>query len=126
MDKKYKKICTEVGYIEAKRNAIYLDTFEQKGNTINLFGEIASRWCEKKISDYKWYKYHLTFMGVKKYDAINIEDYYKKNIKTESTFSEVINVPYEETKCKTLIIETYDWAYIVVCENFEFAIIDYR
>ena len=126
MDKIYKKIYTEVGYIEAKRNAIYLDSFEQKGSTINLIGEIDSRWCEKKSPDYKWYKYHLNFKGVKKYEAINIEDYYKKNIKTVSTFSEVLNVPHEETTFKTIIIETYDWAYIVVCKNFEFAIIDHR
>lgn len=47
MDKTYKKINTEVGYIVAKRNAIYLDSFEQQGNILNLIGEIGSTWCEK-------------------------------------------------------------------------------
>ena len=47
MEKQYKKINTEIGYIEAKRNAIYLDSFEQKGNILSLVGEINALWCEK-------------------------------------------------------------------------------
>ena len=126
MEKTYKKINTEIGYIEAKRNAIYLDSFEQQGNIVNLIGEIDSLWCEKKSQDYKWYKYRLTIKGVKEYQAINIEDYYKKNINTDSSFSEVLNIPNEETDLRTIIIETYDWAYIVVCKCFEFMITGYR
>lgn len=126
MDKTYKKINTEVGYIAAKRNAIYLDSFEQQGNILNLIGEIGSTWCEKKLQDCEWYKYRLTIKGVKEYQAINIEDYYKKNIKTDSAFSEVLNVLNEETDFRTIIIETYDWAYIVVCKCFEFVITGYR
>lgn len=126
MEKIYKKINTEIGYIEAKRDAIYLDSFEQQGNVLNLTGEIDSTWCEKKFKDYKWYKYHLIINGVKEYQVINIEDYYKKEINTESTFSEVINAPNEKTDLRTIIIETYDWAYIVVCKCFEFKITGYR
>ena len=126
MDKIYKKINTEIGYIEAKRNAIYLDSFEQKGNIINMVGEIDSRWCEKKSQDCKWYKYHLSIKGVKKYQAINIEDFYKKKIKTESTFSEEFNESCDEKSLKTIIMETYDWAYIVVCQSYEFTIIGCR
>ena len=122
MDKTYKKISTEIGYIEAKRNAIYLDFFKQQGNVLNLIGEINSRWCEKKSKEYKWYKYHLTINGVKEYQAINIEDYYKKKINTQSAFSEVLNVSNSEIDLKTIIIETYDWAYIIVCKSFEFII----
>lgn len=47
VEKIYKKINTEIGYIDAKRNAIYLDSFEQQGNILNLTGEINSIWCEK-------------------------------------------------------------------------------
>lgn len=126
MGKMYKKINTEIGYIEAKRTAIYLNSFEQQGNILNFTGEINSMWCEKKSQEYKWYKYRLTINGVKEYQAINIEDYYKKNINTDSTFSEVLNVPNEETDFRTIIIETYDWAYIVVCKCFEFMITGYR
>ena len=126
MEKKYKKINTEVGYIEAKRNAIYLDSLEQQGNILNLIGEINSIWCEKKSKNYKWYKYRLTIKGVKEYKAVNIEDYYKKEINTESTFSEVIDVSNSKMDFKTIIIETYDWAYIVVCKSFEFVIIGRR
>jgi len=43
MDKTYKKISTEIGYIEAKRDAIYLDFFKQQGNVLNLIGEINIR-----------------------------------------------------------------------------------
>lgn len=125
MEKTYKKINTEIGYIKAKRNAIYLDTFEQQGNIVNLIGEIDALCCEKS-QDYKWYKYRLTIKGVKEYQAINIEDYYKKNINTDSSFSEVLNVPNEETDLRTIIVETYDWAYIVVCKCFEFMITGYR
>lgn len=59
---------------------------------------------------------------MKEYKAINIEEYYKKNIKTESAFSEVINIPDDESNLRTIIIETYDWAYIVICSSFEFVI----
>lgn len=38
----------------------------------------------------------------------------------------VFNVPNEETDLRTIIIETYDWAYIVVCKCFEFVITGYR
>lgn len=123
MEKIYKKICTEIGCIEAKRDAIYLDSFEQKGNVLILIGELDSMWCEKKIKDCEWYKYRLTIKGVKEYEAINIEDFYKKRIATESSFSEMLN---DKTDLKTIIIETYDWAYVIECRSFEFAIIDFR
>lgn len=58
----------------------------------------------------------MTIKGVKEYQAVNIEDYYKKNINTDSAFSEVLNVLNEKTDLRTIIIETYDWAYIVVCK----------
>lgn len=126
MEKIYQKINTEIGYIQAKRNAIYLDFFEQKGNILNLAGEINSTWCEKSCKDYKWYKYRLTVKGVKEYQAVNIEDYYRQEIKTESSFSEVLCVPDSGTDLRTIIIETYDWVYMIVCKSFEFEITGYR
>lgn len=122
----YKKIITEVGYIEAKRDAIHLDSFRQQDNNLVLSGEIYAKWCEKKNPDYKWYKYHLNIKGVKEYSAMNIEDYYKKTIKTESAFSEVVNESDSEKNLRTIILETYDWAYIIVCRDFVFDIIDRR
>ena len=122
MEERYKKINTDIGYIEAKRTAIYLDFFKQEENTLNLIGEVSSRWCEKKSKNCQWYKYSLTMKGVKEYQAINIEDYYKKRINTESAFSEIISASNSEFDLKTIIIETYDWAYIVECTNFEFVI----
>lgn len=126
MKKKYKKINTEIGYIGEKRNTLYLDHFEQQGNVLNLTGEINSMWCEKKIKDYEWYKYRLTVEGVIEYQSINIEDYYKKEINTESVLSEVLDYSSVEKCSKTIIVETYDWAYIIVCKGFEFTITDYR
>ncbi len=120
----YKKINTEVGYIEAKRDAIHLDSFQQEGNILMLLGEVYAKWCEKKSLEDKWYKYRLTVKGVKKYSAINIEDFYKKKVNTPSSFSEILNTSND--KLKTIIIETYDWAYIVVCKNFEFVITGQR
>ena len=122
----YKKIITEVGCIEAKRDAIHLDSFQQQGNNLELLGEIYAKWCEKKTPEYKWYKYCLNIKGVKEYNAINIEDYYKKGIRTESTFSEVLNESDNEKDFRTIILETYDWAYIIVCRDFVFEIIDRR
>lgn len=122
----YKKIITEVGYIEAKRDAIHLDSFQQQGNILTLIGEVYAKWCEKKSSEYKWYKYCLKIKGVKEYNAINIEDYYKKRIRTESTFSEVMNEDENEENMRTIIFETYDWAYIIVCRDFVFEIVDRR
>ena len=122
MENIYVKINTEMGYIDAKRDAIFLDSFGQQGNILSLMGEIDSTCCEKKSKEHKWYKYSLTIRGVKKYKAINIEEYYKKNIKTESAFSEVINISDDEGNLRTIIIETYDWAYIIICSSFEFVI----
>lgn len=122
----YKKIITEVGCIEAKRNAIYLDSFQQQGNKLMLLGEISAKWCEKKVPEYKWYKYCLNITGVKEYNAINIEDYYKRVIETESTFSEMVDESENEKNFRTIILETYDWAYIIVCKDFVFEIIDRR
>ena len=122
MENKYKKINTEVGYIEAKRDAIHLDLFQQECNILILLGEVYAKWCEKKSPEHKWYKYRLTIKGVKEYRAINIEDYYKKKINTPSSFSEVLDILSDKTDLRTIIIETYDWAYIIVCEDFEFAI----
>lgn len=126
MESIYNKINTEVGYIEAKRDAIHLDSFQQEGSVLILLGEVYAKWCEKKSPEHKWYKYHLTIKGVKEYSAINIEDFYKKKINTPSSFSEVLDKSNSKTDLKTIIIETYDWAYTVVCKNFEFAIIDHR
>lgn len=118
----YKKIKTEVGFIDAKRNAIYLDYIKQHGNVLDIMGEINSQWCEKKSNKYKWYTYRLTIDGVKEYQAINIEDFYRKRINTESAFSEIINIPDNQADVKTIILETYDWAYIVTCKRFELLI----
>ena len=126
MESIYKKINTEVGYIEAKRDAIHLDSFQQEYNILILLGEIYAKWCEKKSPEHKWYKYRLTIKGVKEYQAINIEDYYRKKINTDSTFSEVIDNADNKSNLRTIIIETYDWAYIVVCEDFEFVITGQR
>ncbi len=126
MEKIYKKINTEVGCIEAKRDAIHLDLFKQQYNTITLIGEVYSNYCERKSLEHKWYKYCLTIRGVKEYQAINIEDFYKKKIKTESSFSELLNDENDESSLRTIIIETYDWAYIVICKSFEFLITDAR
>lgn len=126
MEQTYKKIKTEVGYIEPKRGAIYLDFFKQKSNTLNFIGEISSNMCERKSKHYQWYKYQLLIKGVKEYQAIGIEEYYKKRIHTESAFSEMLGGTNGETNLRTLIIETYDWAYIVVCESFEFTILGGR
>ena len=126
MESIYKKINTEVGYIEAKRDAIHLDSFQQEGNILILLGEVYAKWCEKKSPEDKWYKYRLTIKGVKEYSAINIEDFYKKKLNTPSSYSEVLDNSNDKTDFKTIIIETYDWAYIVVCKNFKFEIIDRR
>lgn len=122
----YKKINTEVGYIEAKRDAIYLDSFQQEHNILILLGEVYAKWCEKKSPEHKWYKYRLTIKGVKEYSAVNIEDFYKKKIDTPSSFSEVLDISNDKTDLRTIIIETYDWVYIVTCKNFEFAVIGCR
>lgn len=126
MEKIYKKIDTEIGYIDAKRDAIYLDSFEQQENILSLVGEVNSKFCQEKSKEYRWYKYCLNIEGVKEYKAINIEDYYKKKINTPSSFSEVLEISSSKTDLKTIIIETYDWAYIIVCKSFKFAIIDRR
>lgn len=122
MESIYKKINTEVGYIEAKRDAIYLDSFQQEGNILILLGEVYAKWCEKKLPEHKWYKYRLTVKGVKEYSAVNIEDFYKKKINTPSSFSEMLDISNDKTGLRTIIIETYDWVYIIKCKNFEFAI----
>lgn len=126
MESIYKKINTEVGYIEAKRDAIYLDSFQQEGNILILLGEVYAKWCEKKSLEHKWYKYRLAIKGVKEYSAFNIEDFYKKKINTPSSFSEMLDISNDKTGLRTIIIETYDWVYIVKCKNFEFAIIGCR
>ena len=122
MERKYKKISTEVGYIEAKRDAIHLDLFRQKNNTMTLSGAVYAEWCEKKAPGHKWYEFCLTVKGVKEYQAINIEEYYKKKIDTPSTFSEVLDTSSDQTDLRTIIIETYDWAYIIVCMSYQFTI----
>ena len=63
---------------------------------------------------------------MKEYQAINIEDYYKKKINTPSSFSEVLDISNGKTDLRTIMIETYDWTYIIVCKSFKFAIIDRR
>lgn len=122
MEHKYKKADTEVGYIEAWRNAIILDSFRQKFNTLILSGKVRTKWCERKSPEHRWYKYCLTVKGVKEYQAINIDDYYKKELGTPSSFSEVLDISGDQTDMRTIIIETYDWAYIIVCKSYEFAI----
>lgn len=89
-------------------------------------GEVYAKWCEKKSPEHKSYKYRLTIKGVKEYSAVNIEDFYKKKINTPSSFSEVLDISNDKTDLRTIIIETYDWAYIVKCKNFEFAVIGCR
>lgn len=126
MESIYKKINTEVGYIGAKRDAIHLDSFQQEGNILILLGEVYAKWCKKKSPGDKWYKYRLTIKGVKEYSAINIEDFYKKKINTPSSFSEILDISNGKKDLKTIIIETYDWAYMVVCKNFEFVITGQR
>ena len=126
MESIYKEINTEVGYIEAKRDAIYLDSFQQENNILILLGEVYAKWCEKKLSQYKWYKYRLAIKGVKEYNAVNIEDFYKKKINTPSSFSEVLDISNDNPNLRTIIIETYDWVYIVTCKNFESEVIGYR
>ena len=82
--------------------------------------------CEKKSDKYEWYKYQLNISGVKNYQAMGIEEFYSKEIPTTSAFSEVVKDNIDCNKAKTIIIETYDWAYIINCTIFEFVITGQR
>ena len=75
MESIYKKINTEVGYIEAKKTQIYLDSFQQESNILILLGKYMQSGCEKSLQNINGISIVLTIKGVKEYSAVNIEDF---------------------------------------------------
>ena len=127
MDVSYQSISTEVGVIAPKRTAVYLDSFTQSYDKLILTGELNSLWCEKKVENYKWYKYELTFNRVRKYTAIEIDEYYHtQDTHTPSVFCEKVQSAEIKNSFKTFVFETYDWAYIVECADHKFTVTGYR
>ncbi|MBR1736789.1 MAG: hypothetical protein IJ736_07210 [Firmicutes bacterium] len=123
MSVKYKEIETEVGYIKPVRDAIYIDSFEQKHNSIIIKGEINSLFCSIKRDDHKWYRFELVMEQVSEYTAIDEEHFYAKTrIHTESDFSEYT----DGSGNRVFILQTYDWSYIIKCREHKFKITGYR
>ena len=127
MEGKCKSVVTDLGCIESKRDAIYLDSLEQINNSLILKGEINSSFCEEKYQDYKWYAFQLVFKSIEEYKCLRLEKYYLLKMKSESAFFEFLDEGEDgDSEIHTFIIETYDFVYIILSKNFEFSILGRR
>lgn len=132
MEYMFQGIKTNIGYILSRRDAIYLDCMEQKDNNVIMKGEINSSFCSGYIPQNKWYMYCIQFKDVKVYQCFEIEILYKMKLNNVYAFSEVLNSDLCELynlnseEYKYILIETYDYAYILLCKEFEFSIIGQR
>ncbi|MCM1045101.1 MAG: hypothetical protein NC417_06300 [Candidatus Gastranaerophilales bacterium] len=69
----FKSIETPIGYIMSGRDAVYIDSFEQKNNMLIFRGEINSRFCLSEYQKYRWYSYQLVLKNVKVYKCESID-----------------------------------------------------
>lgn len=127
----FKGIETSIGYITAGRDAIYVDSIEQKNSTLTFKGDINSRFCAPEYQKCQWYSFQLIFKNVKIYKCENIDVYPWKEWDSEWAFSEVMNSEWyaeygmEKDIYRHFIFETYDYIYFVLCKNFEIVITEH-
>ena len=119
MNYNLKKIKTEIGYIKRYRTSIYINSVKQKGNKIIINGKIDLDKCDIR-NGFKWVYFNLYFDKIQEYTAISEDYVYEKyHFETESSFSEII---LEDEQYKKIVLESYDWTYIIKCKecNIEF------
>lgn len=123
---------TSVGYITAGRDAVHVDSIEQKSSTLTFKGDINSRFCRPEYQKLRWHPFQLTFEDVKVYRCENIEVYPWQEWNCEYAFSEVMNSEWhaeygmEKDIYRHFIFETYDYIYFVLCKNFEMVMTEQR
>lgn len=128
----FRGIKTDIGYILSKRDAIYLDSMEQRNNVVIMKGEINSTFCSEYILPQKWYMYSITFKDVEVYQCFDIDVFCKKKWNNPNAFSEILNSEWckiynlSSEEYKHILIETYDFAYMILCKGFDFSIIGQR
>ena len=119
MEKVYKTIKTDVGYIADARDAIYLDELNQHANIFTFKGRLNPTFCEEGEKGDPTIPFTLTATGVLECTAIDEDNFYRiTRIDTGSSFSEEVND--SEEKYKVLIFQTYDWSYIIKCKEYRF------
>lgn len=129
MDYKFQGIKTDIGYILSRRDAIYIDAMEQKNNSIIMKGEVNSAFCMEFIPSNKWYMFNVIFKNVKIYQCFNADIFYAKKLNNVEAFSEILNSDWfdiynlSDKEYKHILIETYDFAYMLLCKDFDFSII---
>lgn len=82
-----KSIESPMGHIVSGRDAVYVDSIEQKSNTLIFRGEINSRFCQPEYRNYKWYAFQIVLKNVKVYKCENIDVYPDKEWHCDSPFS---------------------------------------
>lgn len=118
----YKNIITEIGCIQPKRDAIFIDSVKQQYNSLILEGNVSSHACEERFQDCDRYFFLLEFSNLTEYSCYQIDRFYSMQIETQSVFVEVIDFQ-EEVNFHKYILETYDFAYIVLCRDFKFSVL---
>lgn len=118
---------TELGILDG-RDAIHIDSFQQKFNKLIFKGEINGKFCKEEYRHIRWYNVEFQFNGVKAYICENIDVYHWKEWATKSCFDEIVESKWKQTynlpsdKYRNFILETYDYVYIILCESFDFII----
>ena len=119
----YKKIITDIGYIKRYRTSIYVNSFKQTGDQIIINGKIDLDKCDIQNGS-KWVYFNLYFKKIIEYTAISEEHVYSKyHLDTESSFSEI---RLEDEQYKKIILESYDWTYIIKCKEYNIDFYEYE
>ncbi|PCJ17562.1 MAG: hypothetical protein COB02_13125 [Candidatus Cloacimonadota bacterium] len=116
----------QFGYAKG-RDAIYLDTFIylKEMSTLELRGEFNSELLTEYNGTFRWIKYQIVFINVKKYREFDFDDY-DPVVSSDSSFEILNNSNWMNDNLqkhyKHFRLFTYDSVFEVICESYKVVI----
>jgi hypothetical protein len=130
-----KPVQMEIGELHG-RDAVHLDSFSQRAQTLIFGGEIDGRACRVGVQKRAWLRYQLSFFGVLAYDCREL-DICRWSV--VSSFDKVegsewlreLRLEARARECKLgdihhYVLSTYDFVFRIAASRFELEILGER
>ena len=130
MARRYRPVETKLGVAKG-RDAIYLDAIKwvQRTNRVLLHGSLNAELCSAgDRASVEFPRYRIDFNGVLAFQNIELDSW---DGESQSSFDEIIESEWIRdlggkvtSEHRHFLVQTYDDVIEVVCESFEFTLID--
>lgn len=100
------------------RDAIYLDSLAQEGNSLTFSGEVNGELCSLRTRE--WIRFTLSFSEVTAYECRSIDscDWEIASNLSMSTSSTWLEEVGGDSSCKEFLLATYDFIYRISAGGF--------